>query len=108
LKRPSPSREAAPGRFVSDRRYADPKLAGHRLWQHAKAASRLQSTEPDRVYTEQVNSPFLFKDGAIPGEYRSGMDWLIAEGCIEVHESGCYFALQAKAHALFEPAAELN
>lgn len=96
--------KAAPARFVSDRPYASPKAAGHRLWHHAKAAKRLQTKEPARVYVEQINSPFLFKDGASPAEYTAGMNWLIAEGCIEMHESGCFFVMRPKGHDLFADA----
>lgn len=97
--------KAAPSRFVADRPYATPKAAGQRLWHHAKAAPRLQPTEPDRVYVEQVNSPFLFKDGAAPAEYAAGMQWLVAEGCIDLDESGCFFVMNPKGHDLFAAAA---
>jgi hypothetical protein len=69
---------------------------------HARSATRLQPNQPDMIYTEQVNGPLLFKDGARPAEYSAGMDWLIDEHCIEMHESGCFFKLHPKGHDLFE------
>lgn len=94
--------KAAPPRYVADRPYANPERAGRRLMHHARSAPRLQPNQPDTIYTEQVNGPFLFKDGASPVEYSAGMKWLINESCIEMHESGCFFTLHPKGNDLFE------
>lgn len=90
--------KAAPARYIADRPYAKPEAAGQRLLQHTNSA---QDLHPGRIYTEQVNGPFLFQDGALPSEYSAGMDWLEETRHIERHDSGTFFMLTQKAKDMF-------
>lgn len=82
-------------KYVNDR-YASPEAAGQRLLELAKS---LDLREDGWVYVEKVNLPFLYQDMAKPVEYGAGIKWLIAEGLIKMHDSGCYFTLTDKAKA---------
>ncbi|ETR75075.1 hypothetical protein X566_20245 [Afipia sp. P52-10] len=80
-------------KFVADRPYAKPEAAAKRLLEYALAIEDSQN----RIHVEKVNCPFLFQDKASPAEYGAGIKWLIAEGLIQMHESGGHFTLTEKA-----------
>ena len=49
--------------------------------------------QPGRIYIELINYPMLFKLKATAAEYKAGLDFAIARGWLELHESGTYVRL---------------
>jgi hypothetical protein len=48
------------------------------------------SAQDGRIYIENLNGPFLFKEGGSPAEYGAGLELAIARGWLWRHESGTY------------------
>ena len=71
-------------KFVTDRPLADPAVAARKLLELANAV------EPVHIHIEKINAPFMYKEGGTPEEYRAGLDYAIAKGCLWKHESGTY------------------
>jgi hypothetical protein len=74
-------------KYTTDRPFADPEKAAHRLMQHAHAFEPVQD---GRIYIEKINGPFLFVDKATPAEYAAGLALAIERGWLELHESGTF------------------
>jgi hypothetical protein len=74
-------------KLTTDRPYADPEKAARRLMQHALAFEQKQD---GRIFIEKINAPFLFGDKATAAEHHAGLAYAIAQGWIEMHESGTY------------------
>jgi hypothetical protein len=85
-------------KLTGDRRpYADPEAAARRLMQHARAFEPVQE---GRIYIEKINEPFLFKDRGTPAEYKAGLDYAVAQGWLELHESGTFVRFTQCGHDL--------
>jgi hypothetical protein len=54
-----------------------------------------------RIYIEKINEPFLYKLKGTPAEYKAGLDYAIAKGWLELHESGTYVRFTEAGAALF-------
>jgi hypothetical protein len=73
-------------KFTTDRPYADPEAAAHKLIEFANSAEAVQD---GRIHIELINLPFL-RAGGSPAEYGAGLDTAIANGWLWKHESGVY------------------
>jgi hypothetical protein len=74
-------------KFATDRRYADPEQAAHKL---LEIADSVEAVQDGRIHIERINYPFLFVEKATAAEYKAGLDLAIARGWLELHESGTY------------------
>jgi hypothetical protein len=54
-----------------------------------------------RIYIEKINWPFLFELKGTPAEYKAGIDYAIAQGWLDLHESGVFVKLTEAGAALF-------
>ena len=73
------------GWFTKSRPFADPEKAARRLLEHARAF------EPGRhgwISIDQLNHPFLFADKATLAEFKRGMEFVLSQAWMELHESG--------------------
>ena len=85
-------------KLTTDRPYADPEKAARRLLEHARAFEPIQE---GRIYIEQINHPFLFGDKATPAEYSAGLKYAIAQGWLELHDSGTFVKFTQSGADLF-------
>ena len=72
---------------VSDRPFADPDAAARKLVKRANAFEPVQG----RIYIEKINEPYQLK-GTL-AEYKVGLECAIANGWLDLHESGTYVKL---------------
>jgi hypothetical protein len=54
-----------------------------------------------RIYIEKINGPFLFELKGTPAEYRAGLERAIANGWLELLESGTFVRFTEAGAALF-------
>jgi hypothetical protein len=59
------------------------------------------SIQDGRIYIEKINGPFLFELKGTAAEYKAGLNYAIAKGWLELHESGTYVRFTAKGSELF-------
>jgi hypothetical protein len=85
-------------KFSNDRPYADPEKAARRLMQHARA---FEPKQDGRIFIEKINAPFLFGDKATAAEHKAGIAYAVAQGWIELHESGTYVTFTQSGSDLF-------
>ena len=76
-------------KFVSDRPFADPDAAARKLVKRANAFEPVQG----RIYIEKINEPFQYQLKGTPAEYKVGLECAIANGWLDLHESGTYVKL---------------
>jgi hypothetical protein len=74
-------------KFVAPRPYADPNAAARKI---IEIANSVQVVQDGRIHIEKINGPMLFELKATPAEYKAGLDRAIAEGWLELHESGTF------------------
>lgn len=79
------------------RPYADPEQAARRILEIANLIEPVQG----RIHFENVNEPFLVKDGGSPAEYGAGMKLAIDRGWLMLHESGTFVTLTPAGAELF-------
>jgi hypothetical protein len=53
------------------------------------------------IYIEKINEPFLYQLKGTPAEYKTGLDLAIANGWLELHESGTFVKFTEAGAALF-------
>jgi len=85
-------------KFTETRPYADPNAAAHKLLELAHAFEPVQD---GRIYIEKINGPFLFDLKGTPAEYKAGLERAIANGWLELHESGTFVRFTEAGAALF-------
>jgi hypothetical protein len=85
-------------KFVEKRPFADPEIAARKLIELANAFEPIQE---GRIYIEKINGPFLFELKGTPAEYQAGLDCAIANGWLELHESGTFVKFTEAGAALF-------
>jgi hypothetical protein len=95
---PCHSRGIGNVKLTTDRPYTDPEKAARRLLEHAHAFEPVQD---GRIYIEKLNGPFLFGDKGTPAEYRAGLEFAIARGWLEMHDSGTYVTFTPASAELF-------
>ena len=74
-------------KFVDTRPFADPDVAARKILELANAIETIQD---GRIYIEEINGPFLYQLKGTPAEYKAGLDRAIANGWIDLHESGTF------------------
>jgi hypothetical protein len=85
-------------KLTTNRPYADPEKAAHRLLEHAHAFEPIQD---GRIYIEKLNGPFLYIDRGSPAEYSAGLKLAIERGWLEMHDSGTYVKFTVAGADLF-------
>jgi hypothetical protein len=85
-------------KYIEPRPYADPEKAARRILQLAQASEPVRD---GRIYIEEINGPFLFKDKGTPAEYKAGLDLCLERGWLELHESGTYVKFTPAGAELF-------
>src|SRR6478609_2006461 len=53
-------------------------------------ANETEAVQDGRIHIENINGPFLFRDGGSPAEYGAGLAYAIEKGWLWKHESGTY------------------
>jgi hypothetical protein len=84
-------------KFVTNRQFANPNAAAHKLVEIANATEAVQD---GRIYIELVNAAFLTAGGS-PAEYGAGIECAVAKGWLWRHESGTYVKFTAAGAGLF-------
>lgn len=74
-------------KLTADRPFADPEAAARRLLEIAKQVVPVME---GRIYIEQINGPFLFRDRGSPAEYGAGLKLLIERKELMMHDSGTF------------------
>lgn len=74
-------------KLAAERPFATPEAAARKL---VEIAAGIKPVQEDRIYIELINYPMLFKLKASAAEYKAGLDFAIARGWLELHESGTY------------------
>jgi hypothetical protein len=77
----------APMTFIEPRPYADPHVAARKI---VELANAIETIQDGRIYIEEINCPFLYQLKGTPAEYKAGLDRAIANGWIDLHESGTF------------------
>lgn len=76
----------------SNSAYALPTNAARRP---LEIANGVEAGKNGRIYVEKVNIVFL-REGGSPSEYCAGIDKLMADGLIEMHDRGALFRFTDK------------
>jgi hypothetical protein len=84
-------------KFTNGRPYADPDKAARRIIEIANTIEPVQG----KIYIELINYPMLFKDGASPAEYWTGLQRAIEHGWLKLHESGTFVTFTQAGADLF-------
>jgi hypothetical protein len=85
-------------KLSSDRPYAKPEAAAHKLIELANAVEAVQG---GRIHIELINGPMLFEHKATLGEYRAGLKFAIESGWLEMYESGTFVKFTQAGAGLF-------
>jgi len=85
-------------KLVTERPYADPEKAAHKL---LEIANSVEAVQDGRIHIEKINGPMLFKEGASPAEYKAGLDLAITRGWLWLHESGTFVKFTPAGAQLF-------
>jgi hypothetical protein len=85
-------------KFTTERPYADPEAAAHKL---VEIANSIEAVQDGRILIELTNWPFLHDLKATPAEYRAGLDLAIERGWLWKHESGTYVRFTQAGAELF-------
>ena len=76
--------------LIEPRPYADPDVAARKI---VELANAIETIQDGRIYIEEINGPFLYQLKGTPAEYKAGLDRAIANGWIDLHESGTFCTL---------------
>ena len=74
-------------KYATDRPFADPEKAAHKL---LEIANQTEAVQDGRIHIEKINGPFLFRENGPPAEYGAGLAYAIEKGWLWRHESGTY------------------
>jgi hypothetical protein len=85
-------------KFVQPRPYADPEAAARKLLEIANAHEPYMD---GRILIERLNGAMLYQHKATPAEYKAGLDYAVAKGWLELHESGTFVRFTQAAADLF-------
>jgi hypothetical protein len=85
-------------KFATDRPYATPPAAAHKL---LEIANSIEPIREGRIYIELLNWPFLSEFKGSPAEYKAGLDLAIERGWLVMHESGTYVKFTGTGADLF-------
>jgi hypothetical protein len=76
--------------MMNARPFADPEDAARKLVELAKAIKTIQD---GRIYIDEINGPFLHRLNGTPTQYKAGLNFAIAKGWLDLHESGAFVRL---------------
>lgn len=82
---------------VNARPFGDPENAARKLVELAKAIKTIQD---GRIYTDEINGPFMRQLKGTPSECAAGLNFAIAKGWLDLHESGTFVRLTQSGMAL--------
>ena len=85
-------------KFAEQRPFADPDVAAHKI---LGPANGIETIQDGRIYIEEINGPLLFQLKGTPAEYKAGLDRAIANGWLDLHESGTFVRFTRAGAALF-------
>jgi hypothetical protein len=74
-------------KFADARPFADPEVAALKI---VELANGVETIQDGRIYIEEINGPFLYQLKGTPAEYKAGLDRAIANGWLDLHESGTF------------------
>jgi hypothetical protein len=74
-------------KYAADGPFADPEKAARKL---LEIANETEAVQDGRIHIENINGPFLFRDGGSPAEYGAGLAYAIEKGWRWKHASGTY------------------
>jgi hypothetical protein len=74
-------------KFADARPFADPDVAARKI---VELANAVEAPQDGRIHIEKINGPMLFQLKVTPAEYKAGLDRAIANGWLELHESGTF------------------
>jgi len=66
-----------------------------------RLANAFEPVQDGRIYIEKINGPFLYQLKGTPAEYKAGLKRAIANGWLDLHESGTYVKFTEAGAALF-------
>ena len=72
-------------KFVEPSPFNDPDAAARKLVEIANASEPVQD---GRIHIENINGPFLYRDGGWPAEYGTGMKLAIERGITGTAQTG--------------------
>jgi len=85
-------------KYATSRPFADPEAAARKL---LEIANETEAVQDGRIHIENINGPFLFRDGGSPAEYGAGLAYAIEKGWLWRHESGTYVKFTQASADLF-------
>jgi hypothetical protein len=85
-------------KFVEPSPFNDPDAAARKL---VEIANAIEPVQDRRIHIENINGPFLYRDGGWPAEYGTGMKLAIERGWLWLHESGTFVKFTDAGAALF-------
>jgi hypothetical protein len=74
-------------KYAADRPYADPERAARKL---LEIANETEAVRDGRIHIENINGPFLFREGGSPAEYGARLAYAIEKCWLWKHEFGIY------------------
>ena len=79
-------------KLMSERPYSDPEIAARKL---IELAMSVEAVQDGRIHIEEINGPFLSKNGcnATGPEFGAAIRCAVDQGWLELHESGTYIRL---------------
>jgi hypothetical protein len=84
-------------KFVDSRPFADSEIAARKIVE----LNAVETIQDGRIYIEEINGPFLYQLKGTPAEYKAGLDRAIANGWIDLHESGTFVRFTQAGAELF-------
>jgi hypothetical protein len=85
-------------KLITDRPYADPEAAAHKL---IEIANSVEAVQDGRVFIELINGPMLFELKATPAEYSAGLKLAIDRGWLTLDRSGTFVRFTQAGAELF-------
>lgn len=85
-------------KFVNARPFSDPNTAARKI---VELANAFEPVQDGRIYIEKINGPFLFELKGTPADYKAGLDHVIANGWLVLHESGTFVKFTEVSAAMF-------
>lgn len=79
-------------KLTAERSFTNPEAAARKL---VELAAGITPVQDGRIYIELINYPFLFTLEASGPEFGAGLQFAIARGWLELHESGTYVRLKS-------------
>lgn len=79
-------------KLTAEQPFTNPEAAARKL---VELAAGITPVQDGRIYIELINYPFLFTLEASGPEFGAGLQFAIARGWLELHESGTYVRLKS-------------